>query len=158
MTFDIRPATKQDYDAVFALFSEVQVLHAEALPEIFRPPIKDEAFQRFFSGFQDSDEHFLALGTLNEGPIGYVQYSLSERPGNIYQPHRRFAYIHQLVVTHDWQRQGYGSKLIAFAKQKAREQGITEIGIDFWSFNDAARGCFEGHGFKVQQERMWLFE
>lgn len=158
MTFDIRSATAQDYDDVYALFSEVQMLHAESLPEIFRQPTKDEAFQSFFAGFENNDEHFLALATLDDNPIGYIQYSLSERRRNIYQPDRRFAYIHQLIVTREQHRRGYGSKLIDFVKQQMRARGISEIGIDFWSFNDAARGCFEGLGFKVQQERMWLFE
>ena len=155
---DIRAVTNDDFDAVYSLFSEVQALHAEAVPAIFREPTKDDGFRTFFDGFADNDQHFLAVAIVDQKPIGYIQYFLGERERSIYQPGRKFAYIHQLVVTNDSRRRGYGTALIEFVKKRARSQGISEIGIDFWSFNDAARGCFERQGFQVVQERMWLVE
>ena len=143
---------------MYALFSEVQTLHAEAIPEIFRVPTDDDVFRKFFDEVDGSEEHFLAFASLDDQPVGYIQYSLSERPRNTHQRARNFAYIHQLVVTKGQRRKGYGGALIEFAKKRAREQGIREVGIDFWSFNDAARGCFERQGFQVRHEGMWLFE
>ena len=156
--FSIRTASDDDYDSVYSLFSQVQALHAGAVPQIFRKPTKDNGFRTFFEGFFDDNEHFLALAIVDEAPVGYIQYFLGERPQNSYQPARRFAYIHQLVVDAESRRKGYGSALIEFVKAKARDEGIREFGIDFWSFNEAARGCFERQGFETLQERMWLFE
>lgn len=78
--FSIRTASDDDYESVYSLFSQVQALHAEAAPQIFRKPTKDDGFRTFFEGFFDDDEHFLALAIVDQGPVGYIQYFLGERP------------------------------------------------------------------------------
>ena len=88
--------------------------------------------------------------------VGYVQYFLGTRPKNLYQPERRFAYIHQLVVSKESRRTGCATALIGYVKEEARRLDTDLLGIDFWSFNDAARACFTNAGFKVNQEHMSL--
>jgi GNAT superfamily N-acetyltransferase len=61
-----------------------------------------------------------------------------------------------LVVAKEQRRTGCASLLIEHVKQEARRQGIALLGIDVWSFNDAARVCFEKAGFKANKEFMWL--
>ena len=72
------------------------------------------------------------------------------------KPERRVAYIHGLVVDKAHRRAGCAAILIEHVKQEARRQDVALMGIDFWSFNDAARACFEKAGFKVSREFMWL--
>ena len=33
----LKPAAKEDYDLLFELFSEIQTLHYETRPDIFKP-------------------------------------------------------------------------------------------------------------------------
>jgi ribosomal protein S18 acetylase RimI-like enzyme len=60
------------------------------------------------------------------------------------------------VVDKEHRRTGCATMLLEHVKQAARQQDTTLLGIDFWSFNDAARACFEKAGFKVVKEFMWL--
>ena len=46
--------------------------------------------------------------------------------------------------------------LIEQVMQAARRTDVSLVGIDFWSFNHAARACFEKAGFKVNKEFMSL--
>ena len=44
----LRPATKEDYDVLFELFSEVQTLHYDGMPDFCRPAKKDKFFYAYF--------------------------------------------------------------------------------------------------------------
>jgi ribosomal protein S18 acetylase RimI-like enzyme len=154
--FHLRRASSADLDAFYDLFAQVQSIHADALPEFFRPPEKDEGFQHYFEGIlRDPDQH-LVFACLDGGEVGFVQYFLGLRPRSIFQLERRVGYIHGLVVDEEHRRTGCGAMLIEHVKETARQKDISLLGIDFWSFNDAARACFEKAGFKVTKEFMWL--
>ena len=154
--FQLRPAISDDEDVAFKLFEQAQTIHADAEPELFRPPERSELFDRFFEEtLNDPDQH-LVMACVDENVVGYILYSIGTRTKNLYQPERRVVYIHQLVVDENYRKAGCGSLLVEHAKQEARHRNITLVGVDFWSFNDSARACFEKAGFKVKQEYMWL--
>lgn len=154
--FRIRTARDSDMDALFGLYEQVQSIHAHAEPEFFRKPVRDEIFDRFVEGIMKDPEQYLVFACADGVPVGFCQYFLGTRPKNLYQPDRRFAYVHGLAVSREFRCKGCGTALIGYVKDKARKQGIALMGIDFWSFNKAARSCFTNAGFKVNQEHMWL--
>jgi len=152
----LRPAMVDDLDVVYEQYAQVQALHAEAMPEFFKPPAKDKFFRAHFEKVLKDPERYLVLAFVDGAPAGHVAYVLGTRPESMFQRAWRFIYIHQLVVVESQRRTGCGSAMIDYVKDAARAQGVSQVGIDHWSFNDAARGCFEKNGFQVKQERMWL--
>lgn len=154
--FDLRPATPDDLDDVFDLFAEVQAIHATAEPEFFRQPEKDDLFRAFFGRNFENPDHRLVLACVDGTTVGYIQYMMGTQPKDVFRSEGRLAYINQLVVTERYRRTGCATLLIAHVRQEAEKQSIPLLGIDFWSFNGAARACFEKSGFKVNQEIMWL--
>lgn len=154
--FQLRMAGGNDVDAAFGLFAQVQSIHADAEPEFFRPPENDEIFKLYFESILGDPDRHLVFACVDGMEVGYVEYFLGVRPKTIFQPERRVAYVHSLVVTKEQRRTGCASMLIEHVKQEARRQDIAHLGIDVWSFNDAARACFEKSGFKVNKEFMWL--
>jgi ribosomal protein S18 acetylase RimI-like enzyme len=152
----IRNAGDNDMDALFGLFEQVQSIHAKAEPEFFRRPERDDFFERFFEGVMNDPEQNLVVACIGGNPVGFCQYFLGTRPKNLYQPDRRFAYIHGLAVSKEYRRRGCATALIGYVKEQAKNQDITLLGLDFWSFNNAARICFANAGFQVNQEHMWL--
>jgi ribosomal protein S18 acetylase RimI-like enzyme len=153
--FRFRFANDGDLDVVYDLFAEVQSIHAAAEPAFFRPPVKDRLFERFFEDCLSDPKKNLVLACDESMAVGYVLYFAGSSSENLYQSARSYAYIHQLVVTKRFRRSGCASALIGHVKEEARGKNIRLLGIDFWSFNDAARACFEKNGFKVNQEFMW---
>ena len=133
----------------------MQSIHATAEPTFFKPPVRDGLFESFFEASLTDPEKNIVLACHQTKAVGYVLYFAGERVENLYQSARRYAYIHQLVMTEEYRRTGCGSALIAHVKEEARKRGIRQLGIDFWSFNNAARACFEKNGFEVNQEFMW---
>lgn len=56
----IRPATKDDYDVLFELFSEIQTMHYRTMPEYFKPTVRDEFFFDYFDEvIENKDKHLL---------------------------------------------------------------------------------------------------
>ena len=154
--FQLRGASNADLDAFYGLFAQVQSIHADAEPEFFRPPEKDETFQQYFEGILGDPDQHLLFACLDDVEVGFVQYFLGLRPQSIFRPERRVGYVHGLVVNEEHRRTGCADMLIEYVKQVARQEDTALLGIDFWSFNAAARACFEKAGFKVSQEFMWL--
>lgn len=154
--FQIQRASGNDLDAVYGLFAQVQSIHTAAEPEFFRLPDKDEAFQHYYEGILSDPDQHLVFACVDGMEVGYIQYFMGVRPRSIYQPERRVAYVHGLVVDKEHRRTGCASMLIEHVKQEARRQDVALVGIDFWSFNKAARARFETVGFKVSKEFMWL--
>ena len=153
---EFRKATADNYDPVFALYSEVQALHHEAQPDFFKKPEKDELFRDFFDKTLESEEKYLIFGCWDGEPVGYILFQKWVRPKNIYLVDLPILYIHNLLIKEGHRYQGYGGAFIDYAKRTAKELGITRMGIDFWYFNEPARKCFSRQGFEVLQHVMWL--
>ena len=154
--FRLREASLDDLDAFYGLFAQVQSIHAEAQPEFFRPPEKDELLRQHFQGILDNPDQHLVFACLDGAVVGLVQFFLGLRPKSVFQPERRVGYVNGLAVDAAHRRTGCGLLLLEHVKKAARREDVTLLGIDFWSFNDAARACFEKAGFKVSREFMWL--
>ena len=154
--FRLRRASNADLDAFYGFYAQVQSIHADAEPEFFRPPEKAETFHQYFEGILGDPDQHLLFACLDGVEVGFVQYFLGLRPQSIFRPERRVGYVHGLVVNEEHRRTGCAAMLIKHVKQAARQEAIALLGIDFWSFNDAARACFEKAGFKGSKEFMWL--
>jgi hypothetical protein len=58
--FQLRRASHADLDAFYRLFAQVQSIHADAEPDFFCPPEKDEIFKQYFEGILgDPSQHLL---------------------------------------------------------------------------------------------------
>ncbi|MEM7024990.1 MAG: GNAT family N-acetyltransferase [Pseudomonadota bacterium] len=154
--FPLRHASAADLDAFYDLFAQVQSIHADAEPDFFRPPERDAAFEEYFQGILGDPEQHLVFACLDGATVGFVLYFLGFRARNIYQGEGRVGYVHGLVIDRQYRRTGCGTVLLEHVKRTAREENIDLLGIDFWSFNGAARSCFQKAGFKVAREFMWL--
>ena len=155
--FQLREASLDDLDAFYGLFAQVQSIHAEAQPEFLSPAREERALAPAFPGHpgQSGSAPCLRLPRWRGGRIGSSS-SWAFARGASFRPVRRVGYINGLVVDAAHRRTGCGARLLEHVKQAARREDVTILGIDFWSFNAAARACFEKAGFKVSLEFMWL--
>ena len=151
----LRPATKEDYDILFELFSEIQTLHYETRPDIFKPAKRDKFFNDYFDRIIESENHHLIIGFDDDKPFGYIYYVINHMPQNIYRPEKRAIYINHILVTKSYQGKGFGRALINHVRDIGRKETIKEIGLDVWVFNEKAIGFFKKHGFSAYNQIMW---
>ena len=152
---ELRPATKEDFDIFFEIFSEVQSLHYDGMPDFFRPAKKDKVFYDYFDEVIKNEDKHLIIGFEKDEPFGYIYYLMTKLPQTIYRKEKQILYINQLVVKKAYQKRGLGSELINHALNEARKRKISKIGLDVWLFNEGAMKFFRNQGFTAQNQIMW---
>lgn len=152
---EIRKATISDAITLSALNVDVQVIHANALPHIFKQPSSDSfALQFMLDRLDDPSNYFFILNLVGED-IGYIFARIIDRPENPFMHAWKYIYIDQISIKPGYQRLGFGSELLDAVQQVAIEEGIDTIALDTWSFNQQSESFFRKHGFVTFNRRMW---
>jgi ribosomal protein S18 acetylase RimI-like enzyme len=152
----VRPAVPEDAEAISNLNGEVQALHAEALPELFKPA-SPAVFptSQVLEIIADSSSTLL-VSAVGKEVVGYVYGHLIDRvETSLRYPWTAFEISH-IVIRSEYRGQGIGHRLMVAICQEARNRGLRFVTLDFWSFNMAAQNFFEAEGFKSYREMMWL--
>lgn len=154
-TFDLRAATAQDRNAYFALFAEVQALHVAARPDLFRPPVNDANFAARFADTLAQPHKKIVLAWLGEAAVGAIHWETTRLDASdLYLIDRPVLWIESLVVRHDMRRRGIARSLVDLARLAATRQGIENIALEVWSFNEDAARTFEALGLTVHARTM----
>jgi len=150
----VRVAIMEDADAIASLTAEVQQLHNEAQPDIFKAP-SDKLFSRekLATLLHDANST-VAVAESNGEVIGHVYGVIVQRAENDFKVADKYMYIQQIGVRNDFRRQGVGRALIAFIEGKAVAFGATGLQLDYWAFNTRAQSFFESCGFSPSQVMM----
>ncbi|MGE5335416.1 MAG: N-acetyltransferase family protein [Nitrososphaerota archaeon] len=155
MDWSIREATIADYDALNALFAQVDRIHYIALPDIFRPvpgPARDRGYiedvlsnphARIFIAERDTEVIGLAEADIRDS---------AHWPTAV--PHS-WVYIDDIIVDERFRGTGIGSALLAHIEDWARTLGITQIELTVWEFNTSARAMYERREFRTLNRQMY---
>lgn len=151
----VRLATQEDAEAIAFLNREVQQMHADAQPHLFKQPGDLEPFKADIRDRMLANEDGRVLIAEDDGhPVGYVYLQFICRPENAYTYARRFVHIDQISVKSECRKTGAGRALIEAVFELARRENIERITLDTWNFNENARIFFAHMGFNVFNYRM----
>jgi diamine N-acetyltransferase len=150
----VRLATLDDAEVIGVQTWSVQHLHNEALPFIFKPPSADLfPLQKLASLIQDPN-CIIGVAEIDSKVVGHIYGAVVNRAENEFNPADSYLYIYQIGVDDDARRQGAGTALITFVRDRARALGLTALQVDHWSFNGRARAFFEACGFSPMKVMM----
>ena len=146
MNITIRKAEKGDLEQVNTLRFQVNTIHVEGRPDIFRAGFCDEMRDRLFEVFSSPDyDVFVAE---YEGKIaGFATVEYATKPLSPYNKERRYYKIEEFGVDEGCHRQGVGSALMTYLKNDAKEKGYEKLELDVWEFNTSAVNFYEARGF-----------
>ena len=153
----IRKAIATDSLLLSYLCLNVQRLHAERHPEIFKIPHSDDFAVTFFDEVLVDPAARIFIAEEDGRALGYIFCKLYERPASVFNYVSRFLQIEHISVQPEAQRQGVGTALINRAEELAREINVTRIQLSSWNFNTKAHTFFERHGFAKFEHRFWLY-
>jgi len=155
---ETRRGTQEDALTLSTLNVDVQKIHADALPNIFKQPGSDDFAQQFMLERLADPLNYFIIARLDGEDIGYIYARIIDRLGNPFMHPWKYFYIEQISVKPGYQGRGYGESLIQAVRQAAQEQGIETIALDTWFFNKQAQSFFRKNGFVTFNERMWTSE
>ena len=155
-TVQIRPAHAGDAVEIVALHTEVQRLHADAVPQRYKPATGETLpLATIHEWLSNPDKQFWVAEEA-AGLVGYLLLDMQRRPETPATYPLNLLYIDQLGVKLEAQQRGIGEQLITTAKTVARQQGLTLLALDVCEFNDKARRFFARHGFVPFSHRLWM--
>ena len=145
---NIRQATPSDSFLLSSLCRDVQSLHAEHHPDIFKIPQGDDFAVAFFDEILVDPMARIFILEKNRQALGYVLCKLMERPESPFTFALRYLQIDQISVRPEARGQGVGAALIEQAERFASELEVQRIQLDSWDFNVRAHAFFERLGFQ----------
>jgi len=151
-----RPARRDDYETLCALFDELDEFHRQARPDFFRPfdgPVRPrEQVERWCEG--PGSTILVAEG--DGEVVGLAVLFTRMPPAFAGAVPRHVIELDNLVVRSDWRSRQVGQHLLEAATQWSRAQGATHFEVGVHVFNRDARRFYERFGFFASLERLVL--
>ena len=151
----IRYAEYGELEQVNQLRKQVNDLHIQGRPDIFRPGFSPQLQQQVYAAFEDKNEAVI-VAKLGNQIVGFAVLKYIQRPETLYQKERRFCELEEFGVDEAHRRRHIASKLIAFIQAEAGKNGFPKIELNMWAFNESALLFYEAIGFKTYRRYMEL--
>ena len=146
----VRDATSDDAEALIELLAQVQTLHAQGRPDLFRPA-DDDALREFLLA-RLAEEAIVLIAVDPEGrALGYLLAEMTSRPESPFLLAHTGVYVHHIAVDAGARRQRVGELLMDEIAVRARQASASTIRLDSWSFNTDAHRFFEAQGFAASR-------
>lgn len=149
----VRFAKKEELPKVNELRRQVNDLHVEGRPDIFKPGFSDELKDHIFEIWEDEKQQ-IVVAEENGEICGFAVLHIIERPENPYMFGRYFLDIDEFCVDSEHRRRGIAKSMISFIKEYAAEQGFKKLELNMWEFNEGALAFYEAAGFKTYRRYM----
>lgn len=150
---NIRFARKEDLDQVNVLRKQVNDLHVEGKPDVFKPGFSDELRNYIHVIFADPEQKNVV--TEDNGEIcGFAVLHHIFKPENPFMYVRDFLDIDEFAVDANHRRQGIASAMITFIRDWAKAQGFKRLELNMWEFNQSALAFYEAAGFETFRRYM----
>ena len=149
----VRFAKESELDRVNELRKQVNDIHVEGKPEVFKPGFGEE-LRDFVNVIWNDPEQEIVVAE-NDGVIcGFAVLHHINKPENPFMKERDFIDIDEFCVDKDHRRKGAASAMVSFIKEFAREKGFKRIELNMWEFNQDALAFYEAAGFKTFRRYM----
>lgn len=150
---NVRLAKEEELNRINELRKQVNDLHAEGKPEIFKAGFEDD-LRDFLFQIREDPEKEIVVAEENGTVVGFAVLNHIFKPENPYMYEREYVDIDEFCVDKDYRRQGVASALIDFIKAFAKEKGFKRIELNMWEFNQDALAFYEEVGFETYRRYM----
>ncbi len=151
----VRFATDADIARVNELRRQVNDLHVQCRPDMFKPGF-DAQLQAQAVTLLHSDDHAILVAERDGAIYGMACVDYVDRPETAYSRARRYCHVQELAVDAAHRRQGVARELFEFMRADARARGFARMELDVWSFNAGAVEFYEAMGFAAYRQLMEL--
>lgn len=145
----IRRAEKKDIPQIEKLLYQVNNIHAEGRPDLFKKDYKKYTEQELEEILlQEERPVFAAVD--GETLLGYAFCVFQQPQGNNMQPVRTL-YVDDLCVDEKNRGQHVGKQLYDYVLEYAKKNGCYNVTLNVWACNESARRFYDKCGLRVQK-------
>lgn len=147
----IRNLTRADYEAVLALYTELDRIHYENRPDYFGK--RECAYPKDAYEEVLEDSECLMLGAFEEDRIlGTVRATLWNKSGMI--EGIKTVCLDNIYVLPEARRKGIAKSLFAAVEAWSKAQGAVRLDLHVWDFNQGAIALYQNMGMDFQYHVM----
>ena len=155
----VRPLEEQDIEKVMDLLEQVNLVHYNGRPDIFKHDTKftEEDVKNSFIG-NEMAPVFVCVEVDEEGMehvLGHAFCEIQESLGNSVVQAKRNLYIDDICVDEKARGMGIGRKLYDYVLSYAQKDGDFDfITLNVWNFNEPAYNFYINMGMNPQRTIM----
>ena len=149
----VRFAGEGDLERVNELRRQVNELHVEGRPDVFRPGFCDELRDYVYEIFGDPQKK-IVVAEESGSVCGFAVLNHIVRPENPFMFERDYLDIDEFGVDEQARRRGVASAMVRFIRDWAKEQGFRRLELNMWEFNSDALAFYEAAGFTTYRRYM----
>ena len=149
----VRFAKENELGRVNELRKQVNDIHVEGKPEVFKPGFGEE-LRDFVNVIWNDPEQEIVVAEDDGVICGFAVLHHINKPENPFMKERDFIDIDEFCVDKDHRRKGAASAMVSFIKEFAKEKGFSRIELNMWEFNQDALAFYEAAGFKTFRRYM----
>jgi ribosomal protein S18 acetylase RimI-like enzyme len=149
----VRFAEEKDLDRINELRKQVNDIHVEGRPDLFKAGFGDE-IRDYAKVIMDGENSDIIVAERDGVICGMVCVECVNKPETPYSKARSFYHVQEIAVDADYRRQGVAKELFEFMIEDAKKRKLARIELDVWEFNDSAIEFYQAVGFG--QTRRWM--
>lgn len=149
----IRRGNIADLEKINVIRKQVNDLHVEGEPKIFKPGF-GENMQNFIVGFFEGEGKGVIVCEDDGEILGYAMLEVIVKEETDYRHALRYLEVGELGVLEGNKGKGVGTKIMEEVYAFARNLDIDEVQLNMWSFNEKALKFYEKLGFETYRRHM----
>lgn len=146
----IRRANVEDISQIDRLLYQVNKIHSDARPDLFKAGAKKYSDEELRSILTEDNTPVFAAVDDNGELLGYA-FCIFESPHSGAMCNVKTLYIDDLCVDETCRGQHVGSMLYEYVLDFAKRSGCYNVTLNVWSLNESARKFYEKCGLSVQK-------
>lgn len=148
----IRKATEKDIPQVLELLHQVNMVHYEIRPDLFKPHTTKYSAEELTTLFCDESKPVFVFD--DGGVQGYAFCQVSEVKDHLLLQDNKMLYIDDICVDEKARGKHVGKALFDYVKEYAQSIGCHHITLNVWEGNEPALRFYQNMGMQVQKTTM----
>ena len=153
-TMRIRWAEEKDLEGINRLLFQVNAVHHEGRPDLFKAGAKKYTDAQLLAILKDEETPVFAAVDENDALMGYAFCIFVRQKDNNILEDMTTLYIDDLCVDENLRGRHVGRALYDAVLAFAREQGCYNVTLNVWTCNENAMRFYEACGLKQQKVGM----
>ena len=149
----IRKAEEKDVDRLHEMLRQVQQIHSDGRPDIFKSG-RTKYTSSELESIIECDRTPIFVAEKATRVLGYAFCIIKETKNDNILHDSKTLYIDDLCVDEDARGEGIGSALYEYVLEYAKSIGCNSITLNVWECNKSARSFYEKKGLVPQKTIM----
>ncbi len=147
----IRPAKEEDIPVILNLLVQVNMVHKNGRPDLFRGPTTKYSGEELKKILSDSSRPIFVYADEYGSVRGYAFCIIQTHPNDRILTDIQTLYLDDLCVDEQYRGRQIGQKLYRYVRNYAKSIGCYNLTLNVWSCNPQAVRFYERLGLKPQK-------